>query len=91
MAKVEIYTKSWCGFSARAKDHLDRKGVSYAEIDVTDDAVREMEMIKRSHRHTVPQIFIDGYHLGGSDDLLAAESSGLLDQLLAVQTEGEAA
>ena len=91
MAKVEIYTKNWCGFSARAKDHLDRKGVSYEEIDVTTDTVRESEMVNRSARHTVPQIFIDGYHLGGSDDLLAAESSGLLDRLLSGQTAGEAA
>ena len=91
MAKVEIYTKSWCGFSARAKDHLDRKGVSYEEIDVTTDSIRELEMVNRSARHTVPQIFIDGYHLGGSDDLLAAETSGLLDRLLSGQTEGEAA
>ena len=64
MAKVEIYTKSWCGFSTRAKDHLDRKGVSYEEIDVTTNSIRELEMVNRSSRHTVPQIFIDGYHPG---------------------------
>ncbi len=91
MAKVEIYTKSWCPFCARAKEHLDRKGGSYQEIDVTTNSVRELEMVNRSARHTVPQIFIDGYHLGGSDDLLAADNSGLLDQLLSGQTEGEAA
>ena len=91
MAKVEIYTKNWCGFSVRAKDHLDRKGVSYEEIDVTTNMVREREMVNRSRRHTVPQIFIDGYHVGSSDDLLTAESSGLLDWLLTGQTEGEAA
>ena len=87
MAKVEIYTKSWCGFSARAKDHLDRKGVSYEEIDVTTDPIRELEMVNRSARHTVPQIFIDGDHLGGSDDLLAADTSGLLDRRLSGQTD----
>ncbi len=91
MAKVEIYTKSWCGYSTRAKNHLNRKGVIYEEIDVTTDSIRESEMVKRSARHTVPQIFIDGYHLGGSDDLLAAESSGQLDRLLSGQTEGQAA
>ncbi len=91
MAKVEIYTKSWCPFCARAKDHLDRKGVNYEEIDVTSDSVRELEMVNRSARHTVPQIFIDGYHLGGSDDLLAAEISGHLDRLLSAEAEGEAA
>jgi len=87
MAKVEIYTKSWCGFSTRAKDHLDRKGVSYEEIDVTTNSIRELEMFNRSARHTVPQIFIDGEHLGGSDDLLAADASGLLDRSLSGQTE----
>ncbi len=91
MAKVEIYTKSWCPFCAPAKDHLDRKGVSYEEIDVTSDSVRELEMVNRSARHTVPQIFIDGYHLGGSDDLLTAEISGQLDRLLSGQTEADAA
>ncbi len=91
MAKVEIYTKSWCPFCARAKEHLDRKRVSYVEIDVTTDTVRELEMVTRSARHTVPQIFVDEYHLGGRDDLLAADSSGLLDQLLSGQTESRAA
>ncbi len=91
MAKVEIYTKSWCPYCARAKADLDRKSVSYVEIDVTTDTVRELEMVNRSARHTVPQIFIDGYHLGGSDDLLAADNSGLLDQMLSGQTEDEAA
>ena len=92
MAKVEIYTKSWCGFSARAKEHLDRKGVVYEEIDVTDDYTRELEMVNRSARRTVPQIFIDGYHLGGSDDLHAAEANGILDRLFYGQSEiGEGA
>ncbi len=91
MPKVEIYTKSWCPFSTRAKAHLDFKGVLYEEIDITTDSIREMEMVKRSARHTVPQIFIDGHHLGGSDDLLAAEASGRLDQLLYGQQHGAAA
>ena len=91
MAKVEIYTKSWCPFCARAKAHLDRKGVRYDEIDVTTDAVRELEMVVRSERHTVPQIFIDDHHLGGSDDLIAADRSGELDRLLSGNTQGEAA
>ncbi len=83
MSKVEIYTKSWCPFCALAKDHLDRKGVGYEEIDVTTDSVRELEMVDRSGRHTVPQIFIDGHHVGGSDDLVTVERSGHLDELLA--------
>lgn len=91
MSKVEIYTKSWCPFCALAKDHLDRKGVGYEEIDVTTDSVRELEMVDRSGRHTVPQIFIGDQHVGGNDDLLAAEASGRLDELLYGQGQGEAA
>ncbi len=78
MAKVEIYTKSWCPFCASAKEHLDRKGVPYEEIDVTTDSIKELEMVNRSARHTVPQIFIDDYHLGGNDDLVRAENIGRL-------------
>ncbi len=91
MPKVEIYTKSWCPYSTRAKSQLDFKGVLYEEIDVTTDTVREMEMVKRSGRHTVPQIFINDQHLGGNDDLLAAEASGRLDDLLNDREQGEAA
>ncbi len=91
MAKVEIYTKNWCPFSARAKELLDRKGVPYVEIDVTTDSIKELEMVNRSARHTVPQIFIDDYHLGGSDDLVRAEDSGRLDWLLSGRKKEEAA
>ena len=91
MAKVEIYTKSWCPFSARAKELLDRKGVPYAEIDVTTDSIKELEMVNRSARHTVPQIFIDDYHLGGSDDLARADNNGRLDWLLSGRKKEEAA
>ena len=91
MAKVEIYTKTWCPFSVRAKELLDRKGVRYNEIDVTTDSIKELEMVIRSERHTVPQIFIDGHHVGGSDDLRAADRSGQLDDLLSGQTQSEVA
>lgn len=87
MPNVEIFTKDWCGYSARAKADLDRNGIPYEEIDVTTDAVRESEMVRRSGRHTVPQIFIDGQHVGGSDDLRAAEDSGLLDDLLSGRSQ----
>ena len=86
MAKVEIYTKSWCPYSVRAKDLLDRKGVSYDEIDVTTDSVKELEMVIRSGRHTVPQIFIGDRHVGGSDELRATNRSGELDRLLTGDT-----
>ncbi len=90
MPKVEIYTKSWCPFCNRAKELLDRRGVHYREIDITTDSMKELEMVIRSERHNVPQIFIDDYHLGGSDDLRAADNSGQLDRLLSGET-GKAA
>ena len=87
MPKVEIYTKSWCPYCARAKKDLDSKGVQYEEIDVTTDLEREREMATRSGRHTVPQIFINGLHLGGSDDLIAAEPCACFFLEVAVTTE----
>ena len=82
MPKVVLYTKDYCGFCARAKELLNSKGVEFTEIDVTHDAVLQAEMIKRSGRRTVPQIFIDGRHVGGFDDLAALDAAGRLDPLL---------
>lgn len=84
MANVEIYTTQVCPYCVRAKDLLKRKGVTPTEIRVdTDDAKRD-EMLERSGgRRTVPQIFINGRHVGGSDDLHALDSKGELDALLA--------
>ena len=82
MAHTEIYTKSWCPYSTRAKALLNKKGVPYTEIDVTTDRERELEMIKRSGAHTVPQIFIDDQLIGGHDDLVGLETTGQLDRLL---------
>ena len=90
MPKVEIYTKSWCPYCSRAKAHLARKGVDFTEIDVTTDAQREKEMVDRSGRHTVPQIFAGDHHIGGSDDLIDTDRNGLLDSLLS-GTERETA
>ncbi len=86
MTRVEIYTKSWCGFSRRAKALLDAKGVDYHEVDVTDDRRREGEMIARAGRHTVPQVFIDGAHMGGADDLARLDAAGDLDRILGART-----
>lgn len=84
MATVEIYTKWTCGFCQAAKRLLKQKGVSFAEVDILNHPDKRPEMIQRSNgRTTVPQIFIDGLHVGGFDDLAAAESSGKLDKLLA--------
>jgi glutaredoxin 3 len=83
MARVEIYTRAFCGYCTRAKRLLDGKGVDYEEIDVGMDAARRAEMIQRAKgRTTVPQIFIGESHVGGSDDLHALEQSGQLDPML---------
>ena len=83
MAKVEIYATMFCGFCYRAKRLLDTKGIAYDEIDVTMNPVRRGEMRERAGgQNAVPQIFIDGRHIGGSDELLALEAEGGLDLLL---------
>lgn len=83
MASIDIYTKAFCPYCHRAKALLDGKGVSYEEIDITFGGPRRGEMIDRAGgRTTVPQIFIDGRHVGGCDDLHALESAGKLDPLL---------
>jgi glutaredoxin 3 len=83
MAKIEIYTTPWCGYCARAKALLEKKGAAYQETDVMEDSVKRSEMRERSKRTTVPQIFINGQHIGGSDELAALEQAGKLDALLA--------
>jgi glutaredoxin 3 len=83
MAKIEIYTTPFCGYCARAKGLLDKKGAAYEEMDVMMDDKKRSEMRERSRRTTVPQIFINGEHIGGSDELAALESAGKLDPLLA--------
>ena len=83
MAKIEIYTSPWCGYCARAKGLLDKKGVAYEEMDVMEDGPKRTEMRTRSKRSTVPQIFINGQHIGGSDELTELERAGKLDTMLA--------
>ena len=83
MAHVEIYSKFGCPYCARAKALLRSKGVSFEEIDITMGGPRRAEMIQRAGgRTTVPQVFIDGQHVGGSDDLAALDHAGELDPLL---------
>ncbi|MGE9553137.1 glutaredoxin 3 [Erwinia amylovora] len=82
MANVEVYTKATCPFCHRAKALLSQKGVSYQEIAIDGDADKREEMIKRSGRTTVPQIFIDAQHIGGCDDLYALDGRQGLDPLL---------
>jgi glutaredoxin 3 len=67
-----------------AKMLLDSKGLTYREIDVTSDAVRKQEMIQRSGRHTMPQVFIGSQSIGGYDDLLRFNATGELDRILGI-------
>ena len=83
MAKVEIYTTIFCPYCSRAKALLDRKGVTYQEIDVMMDSAKRREMMERADgRQTVPQIFINGAGIGGCDELHGLERAGKLDILL---------
>jgi len=81
VAKVEIYTKFMCPFCVRAKALFKKKGVEVIDIPATDKSMRQ-KMNERSGRNTFPQIFIDGKHIGGSDDLAALDRKGGLDPLL---------
>ena len=84
MAKIEIYTKAFCPYCSRAMRLLDLKQASVEEHDITLGGAQRAEMIARSGgRTTVPQVFIDGKHIGGSDDLAALDARGGLDPLLA--------
>lgn len=84
MPKVEIYTKFLCPYCSRAKALLAGKGVPFEEYDISTGGPQRDEMIHRSGgRVTVPQIFIDGHHVGGCDDLHALERQGRLDAMLA--------
>jgi glutaredoxin 3 len=84
MAEVVIYTTPMCPFSWRAKRLLDSKGVAYAEVDLWQEPARREEMVARAQgRRTVPQIFIGGQGIGGSDELAALARTGELDRLLA--------
>lgn len=80
--KVEIYTKPTCPFCIRAKKLLDQKGVKYTEYDVSEFSKQEAMSEKANGRKTVPQIFIDGEHIGGCDDLHDLDKKGLLDKKL---------
>jgi glutaredoxin 3 len=84
MAQVEIYTTNYCPYCVKAKQLLNKKGAAFQEIDVTNNqAARENLVIKSNGRKTVPQIFINGQHIGGCDDLHELDAQGKLDSLLA--------
>lgn len=83
MSEVIIYTKDYCPYCVSAKTLLGRKEKPFVEIDITHDEGLQKEMVAKSGgRRTVPQIFIGGKHVGGSDDLYALDQQGKLDALL---------
>jgi glutaredoxin 3 len=79
---ITIYVSGWCPYCQRAKTLLTDKKLMFSEINVEDDAKFREEMIARSNRRTVPQIFIGDKHVGGCDDLFALDLSGELDRLI---------
>jgi len=83
MADVTIYSTAWCPFCVRAKRLLADKGVAFTEFDISGNAERRQEMIQRSGRTSVPQIWIGERHIGGCDELYALERQRQLDDLLA--------
>ncbi|EEY99894.1 glutaredoxin 3 [Vibrio sp. RC586] len=83
MPKIEIYTKSYCPYCKAAKQTLNSMGLSYREIEVSDSQVLFNEMLNRSQRKTVPQIFVGDVHIGGYDDLVIAIKNGQFKKALA--------
>jgi len=83
MAEVVIYTRPFCGYCSRAINLLTHKGVAFTEIEAGMDPDKRREMMQRSGRHTFPQIFIGGKHIGGCDEMMALERAGDLDPMLA--------
>lgn len=82
MSEVIIYTTNACPYCTRAKMLLNKKQVKFKEIDVSDPKMRDEMTKKTKGRKTVPQIFIDGKHIGGCDDLYDLDKSNMLDDLL---------
>jgi glutaredoxin 3 len=82
MPPIEIYTRPFCGFCARAIGLLREKGLEFTEIEAGFDPARRQEMVARSGRTTFPQIFVGGAHIGGCDELVALEAAGKFDALL---------
>jgi glutaredoxin 3 len=82
MARVVIYTANYCPYCSGAKALLRSKGIEFEEIDVTNDPARRIEMERLSRRRTVPQIFVEGYPIGGFDDVRRLDAAGQLEALL---------
>lgn len=83
MPAITLYTTTYCPYCVKAKDLLTRKGATWTEVNVEEDAAREAMITKAGGRRTVPQIFIGETHVGGCDDLYALDKAGKLDAMLA--------
>lgn len=83
MPAIVIYANGWCPYCSAARALLRGKGAAFSEIDIEAEPARRAEMIERSGRQTVPQVFIGSRHVGGYDDLTALDRAGQLDPLLA--------
>lgn len=84
MSKIEIYTSPFCGFCYRAKSLLDQKGVEYEEIDVMMSPGKRQEMTERAGATSVPQVFVDGEHIGDCNGIYALDAAGELDTKLGI-------
>ena len=80
--KIIIYTTHYCPYCVHAKQLLERKNLSYDEINIEDNDALRQEMMDKSQRRTVPQIFINERHIGGYDDLKALDDAGELDTII---------
>jgi len=81
MPKVEIYTSANCAYCVAAKNLLKQNGLDYSEVRIDTDAARRDEMVARTQRRSVPQVLIDGRHVGGFEELAAADRTGELAAL----------
>jgi glutaredoxin 3 len=79
---ITMYVAGWCPYCQRARGLMAQKGLTFDEINVDEDAKLREQMIARSGRHTVPQIFVGDRHIGGCEELLALDGSGELDRLI---------
>lgn len=85
MPEVVLYSTRFCPYCIRARMLLESKNISFTEVRVDEQTEQRSVMEQRSQRSSVPQIFIDDYHVGGCDDLFALESQGELDQKLGIE------
>jgi len=89
MPKIEIYSTNICPYCVRAKALIQRKGFTFIELNIEQDHSLMTDMLERSQRRTVPQIFIDGFHVGGYDDLAAMDAAGDLDPRLGIPDQDD--